>query len=65
MVTKTAISEQMKFLAAKVDRDYTYVEHIQKSKLGFKSDATIIVKYAVEYSVGVKSKICCKYSSIR
>ena len=55
----------MKFLAAKVDRDYTYVEHIQKSKLGFKSDATIIVKYAVEYSVGVKSKICCKYSSIR
>ena len=27
-VTKTAMSEQMKFLAAKVDREYFHVEHI-------------------------------------
>jgi hypothetical protein len=51
-VTKSAVADQMKFLAAKVDREYAHVEHIQKSKLGFKSDATIIVNYAVEYSIG-------------
>ncbi|MGV0976089.1 MAG: hypothetical protein ACOYBO_09195 [Azonexus sp.] len=51
-VTKSAVADQMKFLAARVDREYAHVEHIQKSKLGFKSDATIIVNYAVEYSIG-------------
>jgi len=55
-VIKTAISAQMQFLAAKVDRDYVQVEHIEKSKFGFKSDATIMVKYAVEYSVGYDLK---------
>jgi len=55
-VTKTAISEQMKFLAAKVDREYVQVEHIEKSKLGLKSEATIILKYAVEYSFGYDLK---------
>ena len=50
--TKNAISEQMKFLAATVDREYVHVEHIEKSKYGLKSEATIILKYAVEYSVG-------------
>jgi hypothetical protein len=49
---KTALAEQMKFLAAKVDREYAQVQHIQKSTLGFNSDATILIRYAVEYSFG-------------
>ena len=53
---KKAIEGQMKFLAAKVERDYTQVEHIQKSTIGLKSDATIILKYAVEYSYGYDLK---------
>lgn len=50
--TKSAIAEQTKFLAAKVDREYVHVEHIERSKLLLKSEATIILKYAAEYSVG-------------
>lgn len=50
--SKKAIEGQTKFLAAKVDREYVQVEHIQKSTLGWKSDATIILTYAVEYSFG-------------
>ena len=50
--SKTALTEQMKFLAAKVDREYIQVQHIQKSTLGFNSDATILIRYAVEYSFG-------------
>lgn len=55
-VTKSAISEQMKFLAAKVDREYVHVEHLEISKLKIKSQATIIVKYSVEYSFGYDLK---------
>lgn len=55
-VTKTTMSEQMKFLAATIDREYTLVENIEKTKLGLRSEATIIVKYAVEYSVGYDLK---------
>jgi hypothetical protein len=51
-VTKKAISGRTKFLAARVDREYVHVEHIRRTALGIKSDATIILKYAVEYSVG-------------
>ena len=50
--SKKAITEQTKFLAAKVDRDYVHVQHIQKTILGFRSEATIILKYTVEYSFG-------------
>lgn len=50
--SKKAITEQTIFLAAKVDRDYIHVEHVQKSILGLKSEATVILKYAVEYSFG-------------
>jgi hypothetical protein len=50
--TKKAMTEQAKFIAAKVDREYVHVEHIERSKLLLKSEATIILKYAVEYSVG-------------
>ena len=51
-VTKKAISGRAKFLAATIDRSYVHVEHINRSALGIKSDATIILHYAVEYSVG-------------
>jgi len=51
-VTKKAISGRAKFLAARIDRNYVHVEHINRSALGIKSDATIILNYAVEYSVG-------------
>jgi hypothetical protein len=50
--SKKAIEAQTKFLAAKVDREYVQVEHIQKTTLGWKSEATVILKYAVEYSFG-------------
>lgn len=51
-ITKTAITERMKFLAAKVDRDAVQIQHLQKSFLKLKSDATVMVTYTVEYSVG-------------
>lgn len=51
-VTKKAITGQTRFLAARVDREYVHVEHIKRSALGIHSDATIILTYAVEYSVG-------------
>lgn len=51
-ITKKALTEQSKFLATSVDREYVHVEHIERSKFWIKSDATIILKYAVEYSVG-------------
>ena len=51
-VTKKAISGRAKFLAATIDRSYVHIEHINRSALGIKSDATIILNYAVEYSVG-------------
>ncbi len=54
--SKKAIEGQMKFLGAKVDREYVQIEHLQKSTLGLKSDATIILKYAVEYSFGYDLK---------
>ena len=50
--SKRAVTEQTKFLAAKVDRDYVHVEHIRKTILHFNSEATIILKYSVEYSFG-------------
>ena len=51
-VTKRAITGQTRFLAARIDREYVHVEHIRRTALSIKSDATIILKYAVEYSVG-------------
>ena len=56
VATKSALTEQMAFMAAKVNRDYTQVEHIEFSKLGLKSQATIILKYTTEYSFGFDLK---------
>jgi hypothetical protein len=53
---KQVVSEKMKFLAAKVVREYVLVENIQKETLKLKSDATVIVKYSVEYSFGFDLK---------
>ena len=50
--SKKAIEGQTKLLTAKVEREYTQIEHIQRSVLHIPSDATIIVKYTVEYSIG-------------
>ena len=55
-VTKKALSAQMKFLAAKVDREYVQVQHIERSVLKVPFDATIMVTYAVEYSFGYDLK---------
>ncbi len=49
-MSKQAMSERMKFLAAKVDREYIHVEHIQKTTFGIPSEATILIRYSVEYS---------------
>ena len=46
-VTKKAISGQTRFLAARIDGDYVHVEHLRRSALGIKSDATIILNYVV------------------
>ena len=51
-ITKMALTERMKFLAAKVDREHVQVQHLQKSILTLKMDATVMVTYTVEYSVG-------------
>ncbi len=55
-VTKQALSAQMKFLAAKVDREYVQVQHIERSVLTVPFDATVTVTYAVEYSFGYDLK---------
>lgn len=49
---RKVLSEQAKFLAAKVVRDYTLVEHLEVDRLGLTSNATVIVYYTVEYSFG-------------
>lgn len=50
--SKRALEGQSRFLAARVDREYVQVEHVQKSTLGIQTEATVLLKYAVEYSFG-------------
>jgi hypothetical protein len=49
---RQVLTEQAKFLAAKVVRDYTLIEHLEVGRLGLTSNATVIVHYTVEYSFG-------------
>ena len=49
---RQVLSEQAKFMAARVVHDYTLVEHLEVGRLGLISDATVIVYYTVEYSFG-------------
>lgn len=53
---KQVLTEQSKFMAAKVVRDYDVVEHLQTNRLGLTSNATVIVNYSVEYSFGFDLK---------
>ncbi len=53
---KLVMTEQAKFLAAKVVRDYDVVEHLEAGRFGLKSNATVIVYYKVEYSFGYDLK---------
>lgn len=53
---KQVVTAQAKFLAAKVVRDYSLIEHLEAGKLGLKSNATVIVNYKVEYSFGFDLK---------
>lgn len=51
-IAKSALSEQTRFHGATVNREYVHVQHIEQTRLWFTSDATITVRYAVEYSFG-------------
>lgn len=53
---KKAVAEQAKLFTAKVVRDYVRIEKINKEKLNLKSDATLIVKYSVDYVFGIDFK---------
>ena len=53
---KQVMSEQAKFLAAKVVQEYDLVEHIKVGQFGLTSNATVIVHYTVEYSFGYELK---------
>jgi hypothetical protein len=53
---KQVVTEQAKFLAAKVVREYDMVEHLQVGRLGVKSNATVVVHYTVEYAFGFDLK---------
>ena len=53
---KQVVTAQARFLAAKVVREYNWIEHLEESKLGLKSNATVIVNYKVEYSFGFDLK---------
>lgn len=55
-VSKTAMAGQMKFVGAKVDREYVQIVQIQKTILGIEANATILVNYKVEYSFGYDLK---------
>jgi hypothetical protein len=50
------MTEQAKFLAVNVVRDYDFIEHVEVSRLGLTSTATVIVSYNVEYSFGFDLK---------
>ena len=53
---KQVMTEQAKFLAAKVVRDYDLVEHLESGKFGLTSKATVMVSYRVGYSFGFDLK---------
>ena len=53
---KKVMTEQAKFLAAKVVRNYQLVENLQAGWLGLKSNASVVIPYSVEYSFGYDLK---------
>ena len=53
---KQLLTEKMKFLVAKVVREYVHVESIPKEILKRESNASLIVRYSVEFSFGFDTK---------
>lgn len=51
-ITRDILSEHQTLLAAKVDRDYTHIEHLQRPVLGYTFESTIVLTYSVTYSFG-------------
>jgi hypothetical protein len=52
-VCKKTVAEQLKPPIAKVTRDYVHVEKIAKDHFELKSDATVIVRYTVDFAFGM------------
>ncbi|QDL54642.1 hypothetical protein [Rhodoferax aquaticus] len=53
---KQVVVDQAKTLTAKVTREYVHVEHIPKDPIKLKPPGLVIVKYAVEFTLGVDLK---------
>lgn len=49
---KNTVSEHAKFLAASVNREYIYNQHVQRDFIIFKSSGLVSARYLVEYSFG-------------
>jgi hypothetical protein len=49
---KQSLREQSKFLAASVVREDHWIEHMQRDMVLFRSEGTVILKVATEYSFG-------------
>jgi len=54
--SKQSLSEKMKHLVAKVSREYVYVENIRKETLKRDTNASVIVRYSVEFTFGFDVK---------
>jgi len=50
---RQAAADRLKSNPVRVLREYTHVAELSKSKHNLKSEATVIVKYAVEFSIAV------------
>lgn len=48
-----ALTSQMKIFTARVMREYVHIENIPKDTLKLKSDATIIIRYSVDYTFSI------------
>lgn len=51
-ITRDILSEHQVLLTAKVDRDYTHIEHLERPLLGYTFESTIVLTYSVTYSIG-------------
>lgn len=51
-ITESAITASRQLITAKVSRQYTHFERIERSILGVTSDAVITLQYTAEYAIG-------------
>lgn len=49
---KKSLEGQTKLIAAKITKEYQRIEHIQRNMKIFSTEATVSIRYSVEYSVG-------------